>query len=90
MAEPDHHWIGTGDTPLEAIRDVAPDTDASDIAWVEGIRGRLVDEPPDETEKSIKHDITVIYEERPAEEWRIEATYEDEEWEAVFIGSKKI
>lgn len=83
-------WIGTGSTPYEAARDLAPDTDADHVGWISGLR-ELVDRPdPPMYDDVFRHDITIIYEDLPAKQWHVEIQAVENGWRAEFVGSKRV
>lgn len=88
MDDEEKFWVGLGDSPREAVRDLAPSRDHRDVAWVEGIEA-ITDDQPSEKE-SIKADITIIYESRPAKQRKVMVSYESAKWRASFLGGKNL
>ena len=89
----DSEWrrTGTGPTPYGAVSDLAPDSDEADhVAWVEGVHAFSERADPAECEESVRRDLTVIYESRPLETWRVEVVPEDETWRAVRVGTQQV
>lgn len=83
-------WIGLGSTPYEAARDLAPESGSDHVGCVSGLR-ELVDRPdPPMYDDVFRHDITIIYEDLPTKQWRIQLMRTDDGWRAEFVGSKRV
>lgn len=88
MNDDENGWVGTGESPREAVVDLTPDKDQPGIAWVEGIDS--VPNRSTSSDETINADITIIYESRSAKQWYVKVTFEDSRWRAYFVGGKRI
>jgi len=88
MTATDRSWVGVGDTPREAVEDLAPSQSQPDIAWVEGITA-VPDRQPSR-ERPLKIDITIIYASRPPKQRKVAVSEQDGRWQATYLGGKTL
>lgn len=81
---------GWGKTPEAAVRDLMPSPDRDDVAWVEGVRAFPDQNSQADEPERIRRDLTVIFESKPVEQWRVEAVPKSTGWCAYLTGTKQV
>ncbi len=87
MDDAEKRWVGTGATPCESLRDLAPSTEGHHVEWIEGIYGASSRAGPAAHDESRYRDVSIIYESKPMKQWRVELVHTESEWRVV-VGKK--